>query len=325
MSKKTLDSNSISEVTRRNIFDYLSLSNFNWSGRLNEVEFLERIFDLNNLHSTDFRFSTAYNDIWQHRVRNNDWRDDWVFYDERFDLVSCDDSTFLEFLCLMFHPVVRLNKSDAETVLNEMNNYLERDGYEIYPAAIISERPVFASRLLSVVSTCAFMNAKEELAKVDETYIMQQMTRMEASMSHDPEAAIGTAKELIETVCKTILDLRGEKHSSEDKLQKLFYRTCDSLSLTPDSIDNEKKASKTIKKILGNFIQISQGIAELRNQYGTGHGKKAGTIGLLPRHARLAVNAASTLALFLWETHLCQNKSDAGSTFASRPPANPNK
>jgi hypothetical protein len=48
---------------------------------------------------------------------------------------------------------------------------------------------------------------------------------------------------------------------------------------------------------------ITQGIAELRNQYGTGHGKAAGAKGLGPRHAKLAVGAASTLAVFLAETH----------------------
>lgn len=37
----------------------------------------------------------------------------------------------------------------------------------------------------------------------------------------------------------------------------------------------------------------SQGVAELRNHYGTGHGKAAGTKGLQPRHAKLAVGGAT--------------------------------
>jgi hypothetical protein len=51
-----------------------------------------------------------------------------------------------------------------------------------------------------------------------------------------------------------------------------------------------------------NLATITQGVNELRNHYGTGYGKVAGTKGLLPRHARLAVGAASTLAVFLVET-----------------------
>jgi hypothetical protein len=63
------------------------------------------------------------------------------------------------------------------------------------------------------------------------------------------------------------------------------------------------KAAETVKRLLNNLATITQGVAELRNQYGTGHGKAAGSKGLGPRHAKLAVGAASTLAVFLAETH----------------------
>ncbi|GAJ02089.1 unnamed protein product, partial [marine sediment metagenome] len=48
----------ITEVTRRSIIDYLSLG-IQWSGRLEENEFLSRIYDLTQIPSTDSRFSTA--------------------------------------------------------------------------------------------------------------------------------------------------------------------------------------------------------------------------------------------------------------------------
>src|SRR5262245_3754116 len=98
----------ISEVTRRNIFDVLSVQQINWSGRLNEPDFLARIFDLEKMESTDGRFKNAAGDIWQHRINNpNDWEDDWVFTDKRFNLLKCDDEKFLSFLCEMIHPIVR--------------------------------------------------------------------------------------------------------------------------------------------------------------------------------------------------------------------------
>jgi len=46
-----------------------------------------------------------------------------------------------------------------------------------------------------------------------------------------------------------------------------------------------------------------QSLAELRNAYGTGHGKGLGQTQLAPRHAALAVNASVTLATFLFQTH----------------------
>ncbi len=75
------------------------------------------------------------------------------------------------------------------------------------------------------------------------------------------------------------------------------------LQLTPDHIQDEAKAADTIKRLLGNLANITSGLAELRNAYGTGHGRHASSKGLQSRHARLAVGAASTLAVFLVETH----------------------
>ena len=58
----------ISEITRRNIFDTLRVENVNWAGRLDEPDFLSRIFDLEQMPSYDSRFKNAAGDIWQHRI-----------------------------------------------------------------------------------------------------------------------------------------------------------------------------------------------------------------------------------------------------------------
>ncbi|WP_232416201.1 abortive infection family protein [Methylotenera mobilis] len=79
--------------------------------------------------------------------------------------------------------------------------------------------------------------------------------------------------------------------------------TSKELELTPGDIPDKSRAAETIKSLLSNLATITQGVAELRNHYGTGHGKVAGAKGLQSRHAKLAVGAASTLAVFLAETH----------------------
>jgi hypothetical protein len=88
----------ISEITRRDIFDHLTLEKIAWHGRLDETGFLGRIWDLGDMPSTDGRFKDAARDIWQHRVNNYDWDDDWVFTDSRFDLMHGPDEAFLRFL-----------------------------------------------------------------------------------------------------------------------------------------------------------------------------------------------------------------------------------
>jgi len=48
--------NEITDVTRRNIIDYLTASGTNWADRLPEDEFLDRLHDLTDIPSTDYRF-----------------------------------------------------------------------------------------------------------------------------------------------------------------------------------------------------------------------------------------------------------------------------
>src|SRR5437867_94041 len=100
-------SNTVSEVTKRNIIDYLAISKVDWSGRLGDDDFLARLYDLNTLPSEDPRFHNAAADIHQHTVNWNDWSLDWVFLDSRFNLLHGSDEQFLNFLCEMVHPVVR--------------------------------------------------------------------------------------------------------------------------------------------------------------------------------------------------------------------------
>lgn len=75
------------------------------------------------------------------------------------------------------------------------------------------------------------------------------------------------------------------------------------VKLTPDDIPAAAKGAESIRVLLSNLASIAGRLAELRNLYGTGHGKAPSTEGLDARHARLAVGAATTLVAFLFETH----------------------
>jgi hypothetical protein len=294
----------ISQITRRDIADAIAIEGVNWSGRLEESEFLSRIFDLNALPSTDGRFKDAAGDIWQHRVNNpEDWSDYWIFQDERFDLMGCDDQVFLRFLCETIHPVVRADVTESEKLCQLYNSYLKNDGFQLIEKTRLSGKPIFTGRDVGVIGAPGLATAREVLSGTDATYVAQQITRMESSVINDPDLAIGTAKELVETCCKTILIERGITIPKGADLPQLVKLTSKELQLTPEDIPGEAKAADTIKRLLSNLATITQGIAELRNQYGTGHGKASKAKGLTSRHAKLAVGSASTLAVFLSETH----------------------
>jgi len=301
----------ISELTRRDILDAISAERVDWSGRLEEPEFLARLYDLDSMPSTDRRFQNAAGDIWQHRVNNYDWDDDWVFYDTRFDLQRGDDEILLRFLCETIHPVVRPDVTESERLCQMYNQILINDGFQLVEKTRLSGKPVYVGRYVGVAGSPGVAVAKDALSGTDAGYVTQQITRMESAVQNDPGLAIGTAKELVETCCKTILSECGVTPPKNADLPALVKLTVKQLKLTPDDVPDTAKAADTIKRLLSNLATITQGVAELRNAYGTGHGKAAGAKGLDSRHAKLAVGAASTLAVFLVETH--QDRESAGS------------
>src|SRR5674476_776495 len=97
--------NNISEITRRDIYElfcdgYKDPYNFlneneqicyYYYGRLTEIDFLKKLYPLEQMPSFDGRFENAEDDIRQHTVNNNDYPSNWVFEDERFELLRGSD------------------------------------------------------------------------------------------------------------------------------------------------------------------------------------------------------------------------------------------
>jgi hypothetical protein len=158
-----------------------------------------------------------------------------------------------------------------------------------------------ASRLLA--GGPSLDDLKQKAQALNATHLSEQIRRMSDSVEKDPSLAIGTAKELIETCCKTILVGRGQEISGLPDIPTLTKATFKELQLVPEGIPNSARGADVIKRILSNLSSVGHGLAELRGLYGTGHGQHGTTAGLTSRHAKLAVGAASTLTSFLFETH----------------------
>lgn len=169
--------NRITEITKRDILDLfrngLEIDEFfgtkticyYYFGRMKELDFLKRVYDLGNMPSNDSRFENAEQDIWQHTVINDDYPDCWVFEDERFYLQNGDDETYLKFLCEMFHPAVRYEKGYWKEFLTEINKLLQYDGYEIYPAEKVSNRDVYGWRVFQREESSLFIPFSQRHAK----------------------------------------------------------------------------------------------------------------------------------------------------------------
>src|SRR6202035_3349358 len=101
------------------------------------------------------------------------------------------------------HPVVRPDPTEAERICQLYNQYLRNDGFQIVEKTRLSGKPIFIGRYVGVGATPAVAAARDTLGGTDPGYVAQQITRMEAAVASDSALAIGTAKELVETCCKT--------------------------------------------------------------------------------------------------------------------------
>ena len=169
---------------------------------------------------------------------------------------------------------------------------LRRDGYDVDDATC-------------QIRTLGPRLTIESLAKVtDPSAIREQMDRIRRSANDDPALAIGTAKELVESTAKVVLLELGQSVDDKADLPELAKAAQLALGLHPSATaGSSPDSSDGVKRILGAVTTIASGLAELRNRgHGTGHGPATARVGLRPRHAHLAVNAALTWCQLMLDT-----------------------
>lgn len=113
----------------------------------------------------------------------------------------------------------------------------------------------------------------------------------------DPEGAITSARTLLETVCKRILDETETEYDDKDDLPGLYKAVATKLNIAPSQHTEE-----TFKRILGGATSVIEGLGSLRNKIGDAHGQGKKAVRPSARHAQLAVNLAGAMATFIVET-----------------------
>ena len=169
--------------------------------------------------------------------------------------------------------------------------YAERRNYiweEFRPILAAIERGALAPSDSVVTQT---------LEKFDASHVQGSWSKALDRRSSDPEGAITSARTLIESVCKHILDESGTTYDDGLDLPKLYKLTAETLNLAPS-----QHTELVFRQILGGCTAVVDGLGSLRNRLSDAHGK--GKIGAKPasRHAELAVNLSGALATYLLAT-----------------------
>ena len=298
----------ISDRTRAAILDEIRARETIWYGSLNEVDFLNRIFDLDSMPSTDNRFETAEGDVWQHCTNNDDWPLDWIFSDSRFQLYNQNQNTFLRFIIEVLDPIVRKDATEQNQLAAAFNGHLQRDGWELVEDVIVDGRPRFeAERKVRGLSNST-QRIQAVAASLQASHLYEDLRRLERVGDREPGEAIALAKEIVESCCKLILDDRGVPYDEKADIPALLKKLRKEIQIMPDGINENARAANEIRDVLTSLGKIAHSLGPIRNAYGKGHGRGRNFKGLEPRHARLAIGAASIFADFILDRHLSLSK-----------------
>lgn len=215
------------------------------------------------------------------------------------DQASADDATKLLKDLLTYYEE-NYEWEYTENADEDMYGYYRQ--YNAEYARLYKKCRAYMDRVLNIATPLA-PNAVELQEKFSSEYLSKQIDLMLKMQVENPTDAIGKAKELIESCCKTILDNKNVSWDKNWDMSKLTGETLNLLNLTPKTIPDTDPVSENIKAVLGNLRGITTKLAEIRNPYGSGHGKSASFTGLEIRHAKLAVGCSITFVTFLWDTY----------------------
>lgn len=137
-----------------------------------------------------------------------------------------------------------------------------------------------------------------EIIVFDEVHLHSLWEKALERKESDPEGAITSARTLIESVLKHILDDQAILYNESADLPVLYKEVAKSLNLAPE-LHNEG----IFKQILGGVSSVVTGLGALRNKLGDAHGKSKTNVKPSVRHSKLAVNLAGSMAVFLFKSY----------------------
>ena len=184
----------------------------------------------------------------------------------------------------------------GQAVVEHLNQCLATDGYEL---VINGGKP----QLRPCGSSSAVIDVfAAKAATLDFDTVRREIDRALESAERDPEDAVTAACSVVEAVCRSILIELGLELPAKKDIDGLVRAVQVPLGLSPGRSDLPTLIAQDIRQILSGLTTTLQGIGALRTHAGDAHGRERGYVRIDARIARLAIHAASTLALFLIET-----------------------
>jgi len=131
-----------------------------------------------------------------------------------------------------------------------------------------------------------------DLASID-----TEFGRALANVESSPREAVSAASNILESVCKVYIAEEGLDLPQKQDLKPVWTAVRKHLGFDPGIVEDQD-----LQQILSGLISIVEGIGALRTHASSAHGAGKKSYKLEPRHARLAIHSAHTVALFVLES-----------------------
>lgn len=180
-----------------------------------------------------------------------------------------------------------VNVADKKQELKvKLKSVLERCNLTYLTGGIISDGSSAPSRSLS-----------DLIKGRDIPSIESEFNRALENVNSEPREAVSAACNILESIFKVYIDDENLPLPQKQDLQSVWKVVRADLGFDTKLVQDDD-----LKKVLSGILSIVDGIGAFRTHASSAHGEGRKLYNIKPRHARLAIHSAHTIALFVLET-----------------------
>lgn len=141
------------------------------------------------------------------------------------------------------------------------------------------------------------ISLEEQIRKRNIESLNIEFERAIENLEAKPREALSAACNILESVFKIFIEEEGLTKPKKLDLGSTWKIVRDGLNLDPSKVEE-----RDLKEILSGIAGIVSGVGAFRTHASSAHGAGKKVYRVEPRHARLAVHSAHTIALFVLES-----------------------
>lgn len=188
---------------------------------------------------------------------------------------------------LMDREVMAYNKELVEGKRAEVARALARHGLSYQRGGII----------LGATLSTPSRSVEDIIRKKNLSELQKEFDRALANVESDPPSAVTAACAILESTFKVIIADKPLTLPGDQSILPLWKVVQGHLGMEP-----AKMSDPHVRQVLQGIASAVHGIAGMRSNAGSAHGRGPGAPIVEPRHARLAVHAAHTVVVFVLES-----------------------